>query len=136
MCDYSLFSIRNRLATEGEELTVYCFQTGSVGLASSSDPATAVCISPGTRLLVQDVPERLQAKLGIGLRAEAIFFERTAEPYEYRDAVRFDNGRDILIQHLAAGQRVIVLSLTAAELRDDRQRPVTYRQAYEESLTA
>jgi hypothetical protein len=33
MCDYSLHGLKNRLATEGEQLCVYKFHTGSKGLA-------------------------------------------------------------------------------------------------------
>lgn len=37
MCDYSLCGIPNRLAIDGEELVVYRFSTGSMGLASPHD---------------------------------------------------------------------------------------------------
>src|SRR5512132_2125495 len=37
MCDYSLCGIPNRLAVEGEELVVYRFSTGSMGMASLPD---------------------------------------------------------------------------------------------------
>jgi hypothetical protein len=37
MCDYSLGGLPNRLATEGEELIVHRFRTGSKGLASPTD---------------------------------------------------------------------------------------------------
>lgn len=37
MCDYSLHTNPNRLAKEGEDLVVYRFPTGSLGLASPED---------------------------------------------------------------------------------------------------
>ena len=37
MCDYSLMAVPNRLAEDGEDLVVYRFPTGSLGLASPSD---------------------------------------------------------------------------------------------------
>jgi len=37
MCDYSLGGLPNRLAVNGEELTVHRFSTHSIGLASSAD---------------------------------------------------------------------------------------------------
>ena len=37
MCDYSLGGLLNRLAVDGEELTVHRFSTHSIGLASSAD---------------------------------------------------------------------------------------------------
>jgi hypothetical protein len=43
------------------------------------------------------------------------FTQLTAQPYAYRDAVRFSNGREVLLQKLEPGQRAIVLSLALAE---------------------
>jgi hypothetical protein len=68
MCDYSLAGIPNRLAVEGEELVVHRFPTNSMGLASpcasvswwSAKQNPAVCVPPGARLILHDVPERLQ----------------------------------------------------------------------------
>jgi hypothetical protein len=40
MCDYSLACIPNRLAQSGEELVVYRFNTGAIGLASRDDVIT------------------------------------------------------------------------------------------------
>jgi hypothetical protein len=37
MCDYSLGGLPNRLAVDGEELSLHRFSTGSLGLASSCD---------------------------------------------------------------------------------------------------
>lgn len=37
MCDYSLHTNPNRLATEGEDLVVHRFPTGSLGLASAEE---------------------------------------------------------------------------------------------------
>ena len=39
MCDYSLTGLRTRLAVEGEELIIYRFPTGSIGLTSASEVA-------------------------------------------------------------------------------------------------
>jgi hypothetical protein len=43
------------------------------------------------------------------------FTQLTAQPYDYRDAVRFDNGREVLLQKLKPGQRAVVLRLALAE---------------------
>ena len=93
MCDYSLMAIPNRLAVSGEELVVHRFEAGTVGLASAFDARRrqecrkaqshgfwsrlkavfdpsdiplipAVCIPPGARLLVQDIPAKLQHECG------------------------------------------------------------------------
>jgi len=144
MCDYSLMTVPNRLAVEGEELAAHRFPTGSVGLASRadlsriSDPAQirprgfwatvmnffnppvrqavpAVCIPPGARLRLQDISERLQKELQVGPEEEVFFTQITAAVNTYRDAVRFSNGRQIRLQELREGQRVRVLDLSLAE---------------------
>ena len=122
MCDYSLAHFPNRLAIEGEHLVVHRFSSGSRGLVSA-DPGlkeevfccntTAVCVPPGARLLLLDVPTRLQERLGVGEVEEVTFIELTAEAFRYRDAVRFSQGREILLQDLPCGQRVEVLSLNS-----------------------
>lgn len=141
MCDYSLHAIRNRLAVEGERLVVHRFQTGSIGLAPApvaveepkpeaktgfwrkffrldAKPARvdcAVCIPPGARLLLQDIPARLQRRAAIGETEEVTFTQLTARENAYRDAVRFGTGLAVLLQHLEPGQRVQVLTLSMQE---------------------
>jgi hypothetical protein len=132
MCDYSLTGIRNRLAVEGERLVVHRFHTGAVGLASPADlgpaglsrwrsvlyreeTACAVCIPPGARLVLRDIPERRQVLWGVRPEEEVIFVQLSLEAYQPRDAVRFGNGREILLRELREGQRVEVLSLAPAD---------------------
>src|SRR5713101_6587641 len=101
MCDYSLAGIPNRLALEGEELVVHLFPTGALGLASPTTPLSrlcaakatpAVCVPPGARLLLRDIPVGLQQELGVREAEEVTFVQQSAEAYRYRDAVRFTNG--------------------------------------------
>jgi hypothetical protein len=140
-------AVPNRLAQEGEELVTHRFPTGSLGLAQASDarrisgPATlekkgfwrsvreffdppraeqvcAVCIAPGARLMLYDIPTRLQVELGVGASSEVVFTQITASVNAYRDAVRFPNGREVRIQELREGQRVLVIDLSSAEELD------------------
>ena len=152
MCDYSLMAVPNRLAQEGEELVAHRFPTGSLGLASPKDlkkaanppaparksfwctvkeffnppktePVPAVCIPPGARLRLEDIPARLQHDLGVGPAEDVTFTQITAAVNSYRDAVRFENGREVRLQELREGQRVRVLDLSMAEELDlDRLR--------------
>jgi hypothetical protein len=144
MCDYSLMGLPNRLACEGEDLVVCEFRTGSRGLTPSTSVTTtdnaqtrregfrpvlkwllgelalepervAVCIPPGARLLLSDIPEDVQKSFALGASEEVTFTQLTAIPYAYRDAVRFANGREILLQRLKEGQRVTVLQLSLVE---------------------
>ena len=155
MCDYSLMAVPNRLARQGEDLVAHRFPTGSLGLASPCDlkriadaPAPArkgfwsalkdffnpprveqvpaVCIPPGARLRLADIPARLQHELNVGTVEDVTFTQITAAVNSYRDAVRFANGREVRLQELREGQRVTVLDLSLAEdldlerLREER----------------
>jgi hypothetical protein len=76
----------------------------------------AVCIPPGARLLIRDIPEKLQQECGFRKDLEeAVFTQITAAVNTYRDALRFQNGSEVLLQRFAVGQRVRVLNLSAAE---------------------
>jgi hypothetical protein len=143
MCDYSLMAVPNRLAQEGEELVAHRFPTGSLGLASpcdlkrvdepcpparknfwtlvkeffnppKADPVPAVCIPPGARLRLEDIPARLQNQLGISPVEDVTFTQISAAVNSYRDAVRFANGCEVRLQELREGQRVRVMDLSMA----------------------
>ena len=138
MCDYSLAGIPNRLAVEGEELVVHQFPTGAIGLASANTPLAglrtarlrlwcaretpAVCVPPGARLRLADIPQRLQYELEVDAVEEVTFVQLSATAFQYRDAVRFKNGRELLLQKLQSGQRVDVLSLSSSDLESEHQR--------------
>jgi len=148
MCDYSLIGIPNRLANEGEELVVHRFPIGSMGLVPSQpasqetgagqaserglwqrikdlfrtdsfDRYTAVCVPPGARLLLRDIPGETQKVLRIGPEEEVTFTQLTAEANAYRDAIRFDSGTELLLQKLREGQRIRILRLAADEQTPD-----------------
>ena len=78
----------------------------------------AVCVPPGARLVLKDIPKGLQRELGVGEIEQVKFIEISAEVNTYRDAIRFENGRQLLLQALREGQRVTVLSLTPAEVEE------------------
>src|SRR6516162_5546864 len=65
----------------------------------------AVCVPPGARLVLRDIPKGLQRELGVGEVEEVKFVEISAEVNTYRDAVRFSNGCQLLLQALREGQR-------------------------------
>jgi len=75
----------------------------------------AVCIPPGARLHVDGIPSPMQKQFGLGPREEVTFVQLTAEPFRYRDAIRFQNGQVILLQKLSDGLRMEVMSLELAE---------------------
>ena len=136
MCDCALMGVPNRMAVEGEQLVVHRFRTGSLGLAApdSTDPpirrphsfwvrlklfftlaqpdsVCAVCMPPGARLVVEDIPEQLHLAIGVS-EIEFVTFTRITAPDAYRDAVRFKNGHAVLLQELHEGQRMWVMNLS------------------------
>jgi len=129
MCDYSLAHFRSRLAVEGEPLVVHRFPSGSRGLPSL-DPGlkelvfrcstTAVCVPPGARLLLRDIPKSLQQLLEVGEAEEVPFGQQGAEAFPYRDAVCFSHGRETLLQHLHCGQRMEVLNVNSPATEPER----------------
>ena len=81
-----------------------------------TEKVPAVCIPPGARLKIPEVPLDLQKELGVGRSEEVVFVELSASAYRYRDGIRFKNGREILLQYLDERIRMDVLSLGATEL--------------------
>jgi len=130
---------------EREELVVYRFSTGSIGMASLADlrvceqikkavprktfwqavkaffeepsqvaTPPAVCIPPGARLIVRNIPEDLQRRFRIGQEEAVVFTQLSSEFNSYRDAIRFRGDREVRLQDLREGMPVQVLSLENA----------------------
>jgi len=141
MCDYSLMALPNRLAVCGEELVLHKFEFGSMGLVSELDlrrtqdeaskrgflerlkralfptvshQCTAVCIPPGAELLVRNIPQQLGMALGLDSTTERVIFTEIGTT-GFRDAIRFPNGVEVLLQKLKEGQRIRVLALSTED---------------------
>lgn len=71
----------------------------------------AVCIPPGAQLILRCIPKALQRRWHIEEEEEAFFLQISAKVNSYRDAIRFSNGQEVLLQSLREGIRVQVLSL-------------------------
>lgn len=83
--------------------------------SEGTKPVTAVCVPPGTHLLLRDISEALQHEIGVRRTEEVTFTQISATAFHSRDAVHFRNGYEINLQHLMEGQRVRVLSLLSEE---------------------
>lgn len=104
MCDYSLESTARRDAAVGDQLkTAKIGVHGTVGLVSHDNPATAVCLMPGARLVVSGIPASLQQQWGVGEVAIATFEKRDGRnAYQgpmgfYHDGVIFDGGHRAVV---------------------------------------
>jgi hypothetical protein len=143
MCDYSLYAIPNRLAEDGERVVLHRFGTGTIGFASVLDVppkliesgtrwqslcagvkamllprncpgVPAVCMPPGTRLLMNNVPTEVQRLHRMQSGDTAMVTEITSQSYSHRDALVLPNGKCVLLQELPEGIEAVVLS-TALE---------------------
>jgi hypothetical protein len=108
MCDYSLEAYQSRPAAVGEKLTLGRFASGSMGFASGTVCDTAVCIPAESRLLLEGIGESMQKEHGVGAVEEAVLTRLAGGPY--KDAVRFSNGAEVLLQRLNCGLTVVVMT--------------------------
>jgi hypothetical protein len=107
MCDYSLEAYRSRPAAEGEKLTLERFPSGSMGFATGPSCDLAVCVPEATHLLVEGLGEGTQQAYGVGA-VEQVVMTRL-EGGLYKDAVRFSNGTEVLLQKLDRGLTAVIV---------------------------
>lgn len=138
MCDYSLMTIPQRLAIEGEELIAHWFESSALGLVPRTDyecwsdvkkvwekvkallladcePGPVVCILPGTRVRLSGLPEVLRDRFDLASVEDATFIQLPLEATVHWDALRFDNRAIVPLELLPERQRVKVLQLASAE---------------------
>jgi len=60
------------------------------------------------RKLYRRAAKDQQRQFHVDATEEVTFVQLSAEAYQYRDAVRFRNGREVLLQRLRCGQRLEV----------------------------
>jgi hypothetical protein len=93
----------------------------------NSDHVCAVCIAPGTVLEMSRIPEAEQRQFALRSLEEVTFTQLTAEPFHYRDAIRFHNGRHIMLHRLREGILFKVQSEgadTSSRVIEMHERPV------------
>jgi hypothetical protein len=84
-----------------------------------------VCIPPGAQLVLKDIPARLQSGLGLGMEEDVVFVQTSMDAGRHRDAVRFHNCQQVLLQRLAEGQRAVVISMGGATHREQHPAGIT-----------
>lgn len=126
MCDYSLEAYQSRPAAVGEKLTLGRFASGSMGFASGTVCDTAVCIPAESRLLLEGVGEGTQKEHGVGAVEEAVLTRVVGGPY--KDAVRFSNGAEVLLQRLNCGLTVVVMTQGAERAEATHREPAAVRE--------
>jgi hypothetical protein len=118
MCDYSLEAYRSRPARQGEHYTTHRFPSGTVGFIAPGDTVTAICLAYDTKLNLENIPQQVQAALGVQ-ESEPVTFARL-ETALFQDGVRFANGTEISLQRLGTGVKAHVVDalLTPHLLRE------------------
>lgn len=88
--------------------------------APSWPSVTAVCIPPGAQLLIKNLPRDLCTEWHVEEEELVCFVQASANVNTYRDAVRFRNGTQVLLQSMREGIRAQVLALDRVTTKTDR----------------
>ena len=107
MCDYSLEAYRSRPAEVGEKLTLERFPSGSMGFTTGPACDLAVCVPADTTLRLEGIGEAVRQACGVSAVEEVTMTRLEGGPY--KDAVRFSNGTELLIQRLDRGLSAMVV---------------------------
>lgn len=124
MCDFSLEHFASRDAKVGDALITRALgEHDTIGFTAPDDPDVAVCLLPGTRLVVTDAPDALRSDYSLSVGDSATFAQRTLPEgtVSYRDGLVFDHhieGEPILLQNLLAGLAVTVEMIPGAALTE------------------
>ena len=132
MCDYSLHLAASRPAELAETIvTTEFFGTRTRGFASPSDPATAVCLRPGTEIAFEENAyiQGLLFRWPIKERLARFRQIDVDKPNQHHDALEFANGRVVLVTDLVAGQRASVLQLPVNPVGKPAAAPLTAEPA-------
>jgi len=128
MCDYSLHSVASRAANLDDKLVVTDFaKTITRGFAAGGEPDVAVCVLPGTELAFEDHVQYHHAlsRSGIARVNHKVARFRQVDldnPYVHHDALELPDGEIVMVTHLVAGQKAIVLQLPARPLKEPETR--------------
>jgi hypothetical protein len=74
-----------------------------ISLLLRPDKTAAIRVSPTARLRVNSVPDEIQREFGVTPIENVNFVELSAEGCRLRDAIRFRNGRHVLLQRFGEG---------------------------------
>ena len=129
-CDYSLELYKSRPAETEENLTTYRFPSGTIGFigkdaTGSLDKETACCVLPGTTMVLSGINETTQRSFGLGPIEEAVFIRMdVGAPHAHRDALRFANGREILLQSINHSATAQITGMSPELQLPETARPV------------
>jgi hypothetical protein len=123
MCDYSLELYRSRPAVVEEQYSLHRFPSGTMGFVSARDCETAVCMPADAHLRLEGIGETVQRAFAVGPVEEVVMSRLEVTGHAHRDAVRFANGKEVLLQSLNAGITAEMVS-SISDLTDVEARPI------------
>lgn len=109
MCDYSLELYRSCPAAQEEQYTLRRFPSGTKGFMAARDCETAVCIPADAHLHLEGIAEAVKQTYAVGPVEDVVMTRMDSTAFAHRDAARFANGREALLQSLNAGIAATVL---------------------------
>ena len=125
MCDYSLELYRSRPVVQEERYTLRRFPSGTMGFTAGYDCDTAVCMPADAHLRLEGIGETVQRAFDVGPVEEVVMIRLEVIAHAHRDAVRFANGKEVMLQRLNAGITTEMVSaisdLTDVETRPSRE---------------
>ena len=125
MCDYSLELYRSRPAVQEEQYTLRRFPSGTMGFTAGYDCDTAVCMPADAHLRLEGIGETVQRAFDVGPVEDVVMIRLEVIAHAHRDAVRFANGKEVMLQRLNAGITTEMVSaisdLTDVETRPSRE---------------
>lgn len=120
-----------RFAVERRVRTWWFARTQRSGVRGKSNSIPPVHISPGTLLRMSHIPPELRRRLALQNVEDVCFFQHAGDCEFYRDAVRFSNGSEVLLQSLPEGVHFVPFSMTQEEQLIELRTP-----AWPEALAA
>jgi hypothetical protein len=82
-----------------------------MGFASGQSCDTAVCVPADAQLRLEGIGEAVQKAHGVGPIEEVVMTR--LEGGSYKDAVRFANGKEVLLQRLDCGLTAVLVAGSA-----------------------
>jgi hypothetical protein len=79
------------------------------------DQVPAVCIPPGAHLFMTHIPETLRRNFALQAVEDVTFVQLSADDYRFRDGIRFQSGKQVLLQEITEGVRFDVLSVASSQ---------------------
>jgi hypothetical protein len=137
MCDYSAKSAKTRAAVRGDMILTNDISKHTRGFASVIEPATAVCLLPGTQLAFDgpiqfwqpDVAGKVAQKVSCLHRVATFVQVDKHDQHTHHDALQFADDSVIKLNDLVPGQTARVLQLPALPTTPqevERQRRAEY----------